>query len=64
MESLYLLIPLSILIVFGILLVFAWSLGSGQFDNLDDHARDLITDDDQPTGMRRGHLSQHFPKDP
>ena len=35
MESLYLLIPLSILLVFAILVLFAWSLGAGQFDDLE-----------------------------
>lgn len=49
MESLYLLIPLSVLLVFGILLVFAWSLGNGQFDDLDAQGRALLEDDDNPT---------------
>ena len=49
MESLYLLIPLSVLLVFGILLVFAWSLGNGQFDDLEAQGRALLEDDDSPT---------------
>ena len=48
MESLYLLIPLSVLLVFGILLVFAWSLGNGQFDDLEAQGRALLEDDYTP----------------
>ena len=48
MESLYLLIPLSVILVFGILLVFAWSLGSGQFDDLEAQGRTIVDDDDSP----------------
>ena len=48
MESLYLLIPLSVILVFGILLVFAWSLGSGQFDDLEGPAHRILLDDDEP----------------
>ena len=51
MESLYLLIPLSVLLVFGILLVFAWSLGNGQFDDLEAQGRALLEDDDSPTPL-------------
>jgi len=35
MDVLYLLIPLSVLLVFGILGVFAWALHGGQFDDLE-----------------------------
>ena len=35
MESLYLLIPLSIVLVFVIAVIFWWSVRSGQFDDLD-----------------------------
>jgi hypothetical protein len=48
LESLYLLVPLSVLLVFGILLVFAWSLRSGQFDDLEAQGRALLEDDDTP----------------
>ena len=51
MESLYLLIPLSVLLVFGILLVFAWSLGNGQFDDLEAQGRALLEDDDSPAPL-------------
>ena len=35
MDILYLLIPMSVLLVLGILGVFAWALHGGQFDDLE-----------------------------
>jgi cbb3-type cytochrome oxidase maturation protein len=35
MDSLYLLVPLSVLLVFIVLGVFAWALHRGQFDDLE-----------------------------
>jgi cbb3-type cytochrome oxidase maturation protein len=48
MESLYLLIPLSVLLVFLIGIVFWWSLRSGQYDDLEGPAYRLLMDDDKP----------------
>ena len=47
MESLYLLIPVSVVIVFLIGLVFWWSLRSGQFDDLEGPAYRVLMDDDK-----------------
>lgn len=35
MESLYLLLPMSVLLVLAVIGVFAWALHSGQFDDLE-----------------------------
>jgi cbb3-type cytochrome oxidase maturation protein len=35
MDILYLLIPMSAFLVLGILVVFAWALQDGQFDDVD-----------------------------
>jgi len=35
MESLYLLLPLSVLLVLALIGVFAWALHAGQFDDLE-----------------------------
>jgi cbb3-type cytochrome oxidase maturation protein len=59
MESLYLLIPLSVILVFGILLVFAWSLGSGQFDDLEAQGRTVVDDDDSPDADHRLTTTDH-----
>jgi len=48
MESLYLLIPLSIVLVFLIAVIFWWSLKSGQFDDLEGPAYRILMDDDKP----------------
>lgn len=50
MEILYLLIPLSIVLVFLIGAVFWWSLRSGQFDDLEGPGYRVLMDDDRPTG--------------
>lgn len=46
MESLYLLIPLSVLLVFIIGYIFWWATRSGQFDDLDGPAHQILLDDD------------------
>ena len=48
MESLYLLIPLSVLLVFVIGVLFWWSVRSGQFDDLEGPAYRVVQDDDRP----------------
>lgn len=48
MEILYLLIPLSVVLVFLIGAVFWWSLGSGQFDDLEGPGYRMLMDDDRP----------------
>lgn len=45
-ESLYLLIPLSVVLVFVIAAVFRWSVKSGQFDDLEGPAFRMLMDDD------------------
>lgn len=47
METLYLLIPVSVLLVFFVGLAFWWSLRSGQFDDLDGPAYRVLMDDDR-----------------
>jgi cbb3-type cytochrome oxidase maturation protein len=49
MESLYLLIPLSIVLVFIIGALFWWSLRTGQYDDLEGPAYRILLDDcDEP----------------
>lgn len=45
MDSLYLLIPLSALLVLGIIGVFAWALQRGQFDDLDREGQRILDAD-------------------
>jgi len=48
MESLMLLIPMSVVLVLLIGGVFWWSVRSGQFDDLEGPAHRIIADDDGP----------------
>jgi cbb3-type cytochrome oxidase maturation protein len=45
MESLYLLIPLSALLVLLILGLFGWAVQKGQFEDLSHEAERILTDD-------------------
>ena len=56
-SSLYLLIPLSVALVFLIGWVFWRALEGGQFDDLERPAHDILMDDDEPPrslGVRSG----------
>jgi cbb3-type cytochrome oxidase maturation protein len=48
MDILYLLIPLSLVLVFVIAAIFWWSLKSGQFEDLDGPGHSVVMDDDRP----------------
>ena len=47
-ESLYLLIPCSVVLVFIIGLVFWWSIKNGQYDDLEGPAYRMLMDDETP----------------
>jgi len=58
MDSLFLLIPLSVLLVFIIGFLFWWSVRSGQYDDMEGPAYRMLMDDDDPhVGKGRGHVS-------
>lgn len=42
MDILYLLIPLSSVLVLCILAVFGWALNSGQFDDVEQHGEQIL----------------------
>jgi cbb3-type cytochrome oxidase maturation protein len=50
MEILYLLVPLSVALVFLIGAVFWFAVRSGQFDDLEGPALRMLADDDHPRG--------------
>ncbi len=53
MDILYLLIPLSLVLVAAIVAAFLWAVRSGQFDDLEGPAhRILLDDDEQPVAPR------------
>jgi cbb3-type cytochrome oxidase maturation protein len=45
MDILYLLIPLSVLLVFAIIGVFWWALQAGQFDNIEREGERILKTD-------------------
>ena len=45
MESLYLLIPLSVLLVLAIMGLFWWALDRGQFDNVEREGERILHGD-------------------
>jgi cbb3-type cytochrome oxidase maturation protein len=53
MESLYLLIPLSAVLVLGILGVFGWALNGGQFEDLEGEGERILTDEAGPLDARQ-----------
>lgn len=54
MESVYLLVPVSVLLVFGIAAAFWWSVKSGQFDDLEGPGFKVLMEDDE---CQEGRLS-------
>jgi cbb3-type cytochrome oxidase maturation protein len=45
MDVLYVLIPLSIVVVFAIIVVFWWALQGGQFDNIEREGERVLRRD-------------------
>lgn len=47
MEGVFMLIPLSLAIVFIVIAVFVWSVKNGQYEDLDKEAQRILFDDDE-----------------
>jgi cbb3-type cytochrome oxidase maturation protein len=47
MDILFLLVPLSVLLVFGLMALFAWALQSSQFDDLQREGGRILGSDDK-----------------
>jgi cbb3-type cytochrome oxidase maturation protein len=48
MESLFLLIPISLVLIGLLVWILNWSIKSGQFDDLDGPGEAILMDDDVP----------------
>ncbi len=48
METVYVLVPLAILLAALIVWIFFWAIKSGQFDDLEGPAHSILMDDDEP----------------
>ena len=58
MESLFLLIPLSLLLVGLLAWILHWAIKSGQFDDLDGPGQSILMDDDVPAAHQISENSQ------
>jgi cbb3-type cytochrome oxidase maturation protein len=59
MESLFILIPLSLLLVGLLAWILHWSVKSGQFDDLNGPGESILMDDDAPVSPK---VSKHSQK--
>jgi cbb3-type cytochrome oxidase maturation protein len=59
MESLFILIPLSLLLVALLAWILHWSVKSGQFDDLSGPGESILMDDDVPKSEK---VSEHSQK--
>jgi cbb3-type cytochrome oxidase maturation protein len=55
MDILYLLVPVSILLVFITGLIFWWALNNRQFESLDEVSERILKDADMPSVRRENH---------
>jgi cbb3-type cytochrome oxidase maturation protein len=46
MEIVFVLIPISIVLILGALWVFSWAIDSGQFEDLDREAQRILLDEE------------------
>lgn len=58
MESLFLLIPISLLLIGLLAWIFYWSVKAGQFDDLEGPGEAILMDDDTPKPRNVGEHSQ------
>ncbi len=58
MEIIYLLIPLSLVLIGVIIWALFWAIRSGQFDDLEGPAHRVLMDDDKPDFSNDGNSSE------
>jgi cbb3-type cytochrome oxidase maturation protein len=54
MDILFMLVPLSLILVALAIVVFLWMSENGQFEDLDGPAHQILMDDDAAAQARRG----------
>ncbi|BCB25864.1 hypothetical protein SKTS_07500 [Sulfurimicrobium lacus] len=59
MEILYLIIPISVILIFFIIWIFLWAVKHGQFDDMEGPAHRILMDDDRA----RTEPSEHKPNE-
>ena len=53
MEVIYLMIPIALILVGLIVWIFFWSVRSGQFDDLEGPAHEILMDDDDTRNKKQ-----------
>lgn len=57
MEAVFILIPISLGIIFVALIAFVWSVRNGQYDDLEKEAERILTEENQiPVKMLSGQI--------
>jgi cbb3-type cytochrome oxidase maturation protein len=64
MDSLYLLIPFSVVVVLALIAVFAWALFGGQFDDLEREGGRILADDSPALDSRQQAEGAHAEESP
>lgn len=54
MDILYLLIPLSAVLILAIVALFGWAVYSGQFDDVEREGQQLLQEQDDPAPLDQG----------
>lgn len=62
MDSLYLLLPLSVLLVLALIALFAWALHAGQFDDLEREGWRVLEEPQGPGGVAPQPLNSANPE--
>jgi len=58
MEVIYIMIPMALILVGVIVWIFFWSVRSGQFDDLEGPAHEILMDDDDPRNKKTENESE------
>lgn len=56
MDILFMLIPLSVVLVFAVIGIFAWALNAGQFDDLEREGERIFEREETPDFSRSGNV--------
>ncbi|MCA6060774.1 cbb3-type cytochrome oxidase assembly protein CcoS [Thalassolituus sp. ST750PaO-4] len=58
MDIIYILVPLSLLLIGIAVLIFFWAVKSGQFEDMESPAHRILFDDDEPISRRQDDSEQ------
>ncbi|CAM4407856.1 cbb3-type cytochrome oxidase assembly protein CcoS [Vibrio agarivorans] len=62
MESIYILIPIAIVLVAIAVVVFLWAVRTDQFEDLERQGHNILFDDDKPQSQQANKQTDQEPK--